>query len=211
MLRQFFLTIFSGFIMTCMAQLNPMQKKDAENVRQYIAEATRNTTAIQSEFVQEKELSVLSEKIISKGVFYFRKENQLRWEYITPFNYLIIINNDKLLVRDGNTENRVNIQSNKVFREINNIIIGAVQGTLLNDTKNFQSSLFDENSYYLCKLIPVNPKLKESLSEIWLYFNKTDYTVDKLDLRESSGDYTRITFIAKKLNPLLSDEKFSVR
>jgi len=211
MLRQFFLTIFSGFIMTCMAQLNPMQKKDAENVRQYIAEATRNTTAIQSEFVQEKELSVLSEKIISKGVFYFRKENQLRWEYITPFNYLIIINNDKLLVRDGNTENRVNIQSNKVFREINNIIIGAVQGTLLNDTKNFQSSLFDENSYYLCKLIPVNPKLKESLSEIWLNFNKTDYTVDKLDLRESSGDYTRITFIAKKLNPLLSDEKFSVR
>jgi len=211
MLRQFFLTIFSGFIMTCMAQLNPMQKKDAENVRQYIAEATRNTTAIQSEFVQEKELSVLSEKIISKGVFYFRKENQLRWEYITPFNYLIIINNGKLLVRDGNTENRVNIQSNKVFREINNIIIGAVQGTLLNDTKNFQSSLFDENSYYLCKLIPVNPKLKESLSEIWLYFNKTDYTVDKLDLRESSGDYTRITFIAKKLNPLLSDEKFSVR
>jgi len=211
MVRHLFIFIFSGLIMTGIAQHNPMQKKDAENVKQYITEATRNVTTIQSEFIQEKELSVLSEKIISKGIFYFKKEKQLRWEYLVPFKYLIIINKDKLLVRDDNSENRFNLQSNKVFREINNIIMGAIQGTLLDDTKNFQSSLFDENSCYLCKLVPINSKLKESLSEIWLYFNKNDYTVDKLDLRESSGDYTRITFVSKQINTPLPDEKFSVR
>jgi outer membrane lipoprotein-sorting protein len=211
MVRFLFIVILSGLMQAGMTQHNPMQKKDADRVKQYITEATNQVLTIQSEFIQEKEMSVLSEKIISKGIFYFKKEKQLRWEYLDPFKYLIVINNDKLLVRDDDSENRINLQTNKVFREINNIIVGAVQGTLLNDTKNFQSSLFDENSYYLCKLVPLNSKLKESLSEIWLYFNKNDYTVDKLDLRESSGDYTRITFVSKQLNPQLSDEKFFIR
>jgi len=211
MIKLLFTIIISGLMQAAIAQHNPMQKKDADRVKQYITEATIKITTIQSEFIQEKELSVLSEKIISKGIFYFKKERQLRWEYLDPFKYLIIINNDNLLVRDDNKENRFNLQSNKVFREINKIIMGAVQGTLMNDVKNFNSSIYDENSFYLCKLIPLNSKVKESISEIWLYFNKNDYTVDELELRESSGDYTRISFVSKQLNPPLSDEKFSVR
>lgn len=211
MVRLIFIILLNGFILNSEAQHNPMQQKDADKVKLYITEATGKVTAIQSEFIQEKELSVLSEKLISKGIFFFKREKKLRWEYLDPFNFLIIINNDNILIRDENKENRFNLQSNRVFREINNIIIGAVQGTLLNDSKNFQSSLFDQNSFYLCKLVPLNSKIKESLSEIWLYFNKNDYTVDKLDLRESSGDYTRISFVSKQLNPPLPDEKFSVR
>lgn len=211
MIRFIFIVIFSGLLLSVNAQRNPMQKKDAERVSNYILDATRKTTSIQSRFIQEKVLSVLSEKIISSGLFYFQREKKLRWEYIEPFKYLIVINNDNLLVRDDNKENRINLQSNKVFREVNNIILGTVQGTLLNDTKNFKASFFDENSYYLCKLVPLQAKLRESLNEIWIYFNKNDYTVDKVDLRESSGDYTRITFESKKLNLPVSDEIFSVR
>ncbi len=211
MIRFISIVIFSGLLLSVNAQRNPMQKKDAERVSNYILDATKKTTSIQSRFIQEKVLSVLSEKIISSGLFYFKREKKLRWEYIEPFKYLIVINNDNLLVRDDNKENRINLQSNKVFREVNNIIIGTVQGTLLNDTKNFQASFFDENSFYLCKLVPLQSKLRESLNEIWIYFNKIDYTVDKVDLRESSGDYTRITFESKKLNLPVSDEIFSVR
>jgi len=211
MIRCLFIILFSGLMLGGNSQHNPMPKKDAERVNYYILEATKKVITIQSEFVQEKVLSVLSEKIITKGMFYFKKEKKLRWEYIDPFKYLIIINNDNLLVRDDDKENRINLESNKVFREVNNIIMGTVQGTLLNDTKNFQASFFDENSYYLCKLVPLQSRLRESLSEIWLYFNKEDYSVDKLDLRESSGDYTRIIFKSKKLNLPLSDEIFSVR
>jgi outer membrane lipoprotein-sorting protein len=203
--------ILSGVVLSLQAQRTPLQKKDAGRVKEYITDASLKLTSIRSDFTQEKELSVLSEKIISKGKFYFKKEKQLRWEYTDPFKYLIIINNDQLLVRDDNRENRISLQSNRVFREVNNIIMGAVGGTLLSDTKNFQATLFDENSCYLCILVPLSSKLKESLSEIWLYFNKNDYTVDKLDLRETSGDYTRIRFTGKQLNTVISDENFSVR
>ena len=193
------------------AQHTPLQKKDAERITRYITDASLGITTIRSDFTQEKEVSVLSEKIVSKGKFFFKKEKLLRWEYTDPFKYLIIINNDQLLVRDDNRENRISLQSNKVFREVNNIIMGAVRGTLLADTKNFKATLFDDNAAYLCILVPLSPRLKEALSEIWLWFNKNDYTVDKLDLRETSGDYTRIRFSGKQLNTVISDENFTVR
>jgi outer membrane lipoprotein-sorting protein len=203
--------ILAAVVSTLCAQRTALTKSDAARITSYITAASLGTNSIRSDFTQEKELSILSEKIISKGRFYFRKEKLLRWEYTDPFKYLIIINNDQLLVRDESKDNRVNLQTNKVFREVNQIIMGAVRGTLLTDTKNFKASLFDDNSSYLCILVPLNSKLKESLSEIWLWFNKNDYTVDKVDLREASGDYTRIRFTGKQLNTVIGDENFSLR
>ncbi len=167
-------------------------------IKQKVQETARKTATIESDFVQEKEMSVLSEKIISKGKFYFKKEKRLRWEYTAPFPYMIIINNDQMYVKDDNTENRVNMQTNKVFRDINNIILGAVQGTLLSDQKNFQSAFSDSRTYYVVKIVPQSAKIKESLNEIILYFNKNDYSVERLLMREASGDYTRIDFKEKK-------------
>src|SRR6476620_6754715 len=60
--------------------------------------AAQRTSIINSDFVQEKNLSMLSEKITSKGKFWFKKESQVRMEYTSPFQYLMIINKDKVFV-----------------------------------------------------------------------------------------------------------------
>ena len=192
------------------AQPKPLSQADANTVRKIIAEAAKATNSVESQFTQTKELSVIKEKIVSKGIFYFKKEKLLRWEYTTPFPYLIIFNNEKIYIKDEDKENHISLQSNKVFRDVNNILIGAVQGTLLSDTKNFQCSIFDLLDQYQAALIPQNLKIKETLSEIILYFNKSDFTVDKLVMREVSGDYTSIEFGSKKINQNIPDAKFSI-
>ena len=193
------------------AQNRPLTLKESENFRNKVQETTRKTTSIESDFTQEKEMSMMAEKITSTGKFYFRKEKMLRWEYMKPFPYLIIISNDVMYVVDDNKENKINLQSNKVFREINNIILGAVQGTLLNDQKNFKTTLSDNHTYYLAALFPQSSNLRETLREIDIYFNKTDYSVEQLIMHEASGDYTKITFTSKKMNQPISDEKFLPR
>jgi len=200
------ISCFSGIAQQ--QQLIPL--KEAELIRQKVEEAAKHTLTIQSEFIQTKEMSVLAEKIVSQGKFYFKKEKKLRWEYTSPFPYRIILNNDRMLVKDDNAENAVNIQSNKVYREINGVILGAIQGTLLSDRKKFQAAFSDARTCYAVKLTPQSPKLKESISEIVLYFNKTDYTVDRLVMREVSGDYTRIEFKEKKINQPIADENFFI-
>ncbi|MEI7490968.1 MAG: outer membrane lipoprotein carrier protein LolA [Bacteroidota bacterium] len=205
-----FTMVFQGVCMLLHAQTKPLSPTDATDVRKRISEAAKQTVSLEAQFIQTKELSVIKEKIISKGNFYFKKEKLLRWEYTEPFPYLIIFNNDKVYVKDEDKENHINLQSNKVFREVNNVLIGAVQGSLLSDTKNFECSISDLRDQYQATMVPVSARIKETLSEIILYFNKSDYTVDKLIMREVSGDYTRIEFSGKKINQNVPDAKFNI-
>jgi len=97
------------------------------------AASTQKTLSIKSDFVQEKNLSMLSEKITSKGKFWFKKVSQVRMEYYQPYQYLMILNKDKVFIRDGQKENKISTRSNKLFQQINKIMIDCMQGTALNN------------------------------------------------------------------------------
>ncbi len=80
--------------------------------------AAQKTLSIKSDFVQEKNMSMLSEKITSKGKFWFKKENKVRMEYTQPYQYLMIMNKDKVFMKDGKKENKISARSNKLFQSI---------------------------------------------------------------------------------------------
>jgi outer membrane lipoprotein-sorting protein len=182
--------------------------KNPAGFKQKFAEATRNTQTIEASFIQEKNLSVLSEKIITRGRFLFKKEKKLRWEYTEPFHYLIILNNGTMFIQDEEKQSRIDIRNNKMFAEINSIIMGCVQGNLFNDEKKFLPAFYENSGSFLVKLKPLASNLKEYLSEISIWFDKNDLSVTRLEMHEPSGDYTKIDFSKKKINTNLPDEKF---
>ena len=184
------------------------EMKNPAVFKQKFSEATGKTQTIEASFIQVKSLSVISEKIITKGRFLFKKEKKLRWEYTDPFHYLIIINNETMFVQDEEKKIRVDIRANKMFAEINSIIIGCIQGNLFNDEKKFLSSFFENRNSYMVKLKPLASNLKDYLSEIRIFFDKNDFTVTRLEMHEPSGDYTNIDFSVEKINTNLPDEKF---
>ena len=190
------------------AQSRPMTDAASNGFKNSIRKAAASTQTISSEFKQEKEMNILSEKIVSRGIFYFKKERQLRWEYKAPYAYTIVIRNDQIFIRDEGKVTSFNTQSNKVFSEINRIIIGSIRGTLLDDEKNFSSTCFETPDAYLVRLKPLASSLKQSLSEIAIYFNRKDFSVDQLEMTESTGDVTKINFLNKKINQPVADEKF---
>ncbi len=195
----------------CISQEKFIEMKKTDEFRHQLGQATKQVSSVTSNFIQEKNLSVISEKIISKGNFLFKKEKKLRWEYTDPFTYLIIFRDDKIFIKDETKANQFDVHSNKLFAEINRIMIGSIQGTLLSDDKNFKPAYFESSRNFLVKLKPVLPGLKQFLDEIWIYFDKLDYTVSRLEMRESSGDYTKIDFLEKKLNEPIPDEKFNFK
>src|SRR5882672_833749 len=73
---------------------------NATAFKEQFAASSQKTNTIQSDFIQEKNLSMLSEKIVSKGKFWFKKENFVRMEYNQPFKYLMILNNGKVYITD---------------------------------------------------------------------------------------------------------------
>jgi outer membrane lipoprotein-sorting protein len=192
------------------AQEKPLDEATIVSLKSHVKEAAQNTLTISSDFIQEKEMGMIAEKIISRGKFCFKKEKMLRWEYQQPFSYIIVINNDRISVKDENKVNQFNVQSNTVFMEINRVILGSIQGTLLSDEQNFKATFSGNSTSWIVKLKTLAPKLKESLSEIVIYFDRTDYTVNRLDMNEPGGDCTTIRFTARKFNQPIADEKFQL-
>jgi len=184
---------------------------DIAGFKSKLEEMSKSTESIASDFVQEKNLVVLSEKIISKGVFFFRKENNIRWEYTQPYRYLIIISNGQLFTRDDRNQKLYEIESNRMFGEMNRFISGCIQGDILRNDKDYSIEYFENSNQYFVKLIPRAEKMKEMLNEVQIWFDRKDLTVSGLKMVESGQDYTKIDFINKKLNTDIPLEKFSFK
>jgi outer membrane lipoprotein-sorting protein len=201
-----------GFlIMPVNAQDTYKSMINMEAFKAKLASMSGSVQSIVSDFVQEKNLSVLSEKIISKGQFYFKKQNNIRWEYTEPYRYLIIISNNQLYTRDDKNQKQFDIQSSSMFQEMNRFITGCVQGEILKNDKDFTITYFENSKFYYVRLIPKNEKMKQMLNEVQIYFDRNDLTVSSLKMIESGEDYTRITFNNKKLNIDIPIEKFTFR
>ena len=172
--------------------------------------ATQKTTSIRSDFTQEKNLSMLSEKITSKGNFWFKKDSRVRMEYNQPFKYLMILNKDKVYVKDGQKESKVSTKSNKMFQQINKIMIDCMQGTMLANT-DFKTRVFENKNSLLIELTPVTKGLKELFKSINVIVDKKDYSVASIQMLEISGDNTTMRFTNKELNASIADNLFDIK
>ena len=183
---------------------------DAANFKSQFAATSQKINTIKSDFVQEKNLSMLSEKIISKGKFWFKKDNLVRMQYTSPFEYLMIINKDKVYIKDGQKQNTISTKSNKLFQQINKITVDCVQGNVLNNS-DFKIRVFESKQNYLVELTPVAKGLKDFFKTINVTIEKKDYTVASIDMTENGGDNTLIRFSNKESNANIPDTLFTIQ
>lgn len=180
---------------------------DTKKLNSEIALFSRNTTSITANFTQVKEMSFMEEKVTSSGKFYFRNDNNVRWEYTEPFRYAIIVSGERIRIIDEGEQKDIDAGSSRMFREVSQVMTGMVNGTLLTDGR-FAVSWLEEGDYYRAELVPVSGAMKDYLSAIELKLNKTDYSAEELKMVEKSGDYTIITFKNKKINATIPPEIF---
>ncbi len=183
---------------------------DLAKFKEQFTVIAKKTETIKSDFTQEKNLSMLSEKIISKGKFWFKKENLLRMEYSKPFEYLMILNKDNMYIKDGQKESKVAVKSNKIFQQINKITVDCVQGTVFNNP-DFVTKAYESKGSYLIEMSPVGKTLKEFFKSIDVIIDKKDYSVTTIEMNENSGDNTIIRFTNRELNTPIPDALFAIK
>jgi outer membrane lipoprotein-sorting protein len=183
---------------------------DLSKFKANFAAAAQKTNSIKADFVQDKNLSMLSEKITSKGNFWFKKDSRVRMEYTSPFKYLMILNKDKAYVKDGAKESKVSTKSNKMFQQINKIMIDCMQGTTL-DNNDFKTRVFENKTSALVELTPVAKGMKEMFKLINVIVDKKDFSVLSIQMQELSGDNTIMRFTNKELNASITDTLFDIK
>lgn len=179
-----------------------------DDLQKEMVSKTADISTISCDFVQNKHMEYLDAQITSKGKLFFDKKNRLRWEYVDPFSYLITINKGKFTINTDGQVSEYDIESNKVFSKISELIISSVNGSIFTDSK-FNVEAFIDGNEYLIFLEPNVPELKEVISKIKMFVDKNDFSVNKVVMYEKEDNYTEINFINKKFNEVLSDSIFA--
>jgi len=183
---------------------------DIDLLKNKIRESSVQTQSISSDFTQEKHLTMMEEVLVSQGRFLFKKENKVRWEYFEPIVYAIIINQNRFIINNDGKISEFDTESNKLFKEINNMIVMAIQGNFV-DNPEFQASFYQSEQKYLAILTPQNELLSNILTGIEIYFSKPDVAVSEVKFIEPGDDFTKITFINRKANIEIDDEEFNAQ
>lgn len=182
---------------------------DTNDFRNQFIKTVQEITTIKSDFIQEKNLSMLSEKISSTGIFWFKKENMLRMEYLKPFQYLMIINKNNVMLKDAEKTNIISIRSNKLFQQISQIMLDCVQGTVLINPK-YKIIIFENKTNWMIEMDPFEKGLKDFFKTINIIIDKKDYSVTSVNMVELTGDNTLIRFKNREVNIEIPDAVFSV-
>lgn len=211
-MRKVFFTIVSMSI-GMMAVAQPKGFRAVQNIPAFQQSLAKNTAAIQtiqSDFVQVKHLSLLADKITSKGKFYYRKEDKVRIEYTTPFTYLLVMNAGQVMVKDEQKTSKINTRNSKTMQSVNRIMIDCMRGSVFTNT-DFKVTAYENGSNYLLSLAPANDAMKKMFRQIDVYLAKSSFDVDRLTMTEQSGDYTDMDFTKTQHNVALNDALFKVR
>lgn len=194
--------------LSAQSEFKPL-KNEADFTKRF-SEASAKINTIKSDFIQEKHLSMLEEKIVSKGIFWFKKEQKVRMEYLSPTKYLIVMNDKTFRIKDTSGDKKMATGGNKLFQQISQITADCIRGNVLNN-KDFETVIMENSKLYKIEMKPHSKQMKTYFSSIHLMINKSDLDVASIIMNEPSGDFTKLSFQNKLLNSTLSDEVFSVK
>lgn len=186
------------------AQQEPLN--NPEEFTEKLKQASISNNSIKADFVEQRFISALKEPQTSFGIFYYKKENKLRWEKTKPTSYVFISENNKVRVKENNHEKDVS-SYNQVVGRIKDLMLTLVNGDFSNG-KQFDPQYFQTKSEYIVKLKPRNKRMSNAFDYIQLSFNKKNLLLEELAFYEKSGDRNIMKFSNQMVNTELSDSLF---
>lgn len=198
-------------IMCLLALAGAAQTPQERQAIQQVSRAAAAMKTMQADFVQTKHLRMLGEKMVSRGRMCYQQSDRLRWEYTKPYAYTFILNGNSVMMSKGGHRDVVDVNRNKVFREIARMMMSSVVGTCLTDSRNFKVSMTVDKQTYTATLLPQKKDVKAMFTRIVLVFNRRTSVVSKVTMYEKNGDRTEITLDNVRTGAAVSPTEFTIK
>ena len=186
------------------------QSINETEVIQEISSVAASIKTLKCDFIQTKNLKMLGDKLLSKGVMYCSQPNHLRWEYLSPYTYTFILNNTQVLLKKGNRNDIIDVNQNRMFKEIARIMMNCVLGKCLTDKKDFKVSISGLDNFYIVTLIPQKKEMKQTFTKIVLHYNRECSMIVKVSMYEKNGDTTLIELMNINKNKAIEASVYDV-
>lgn len=186
------------------------QSFSQEGAIQEICDAAAAVKTLQCNFTQTKSLKMLDDEMVSHGVLYCKQPDQLRWEYTSPYSYIFILNGTKVSIKKGDRSDVIDVNQNKLFKEIARIMMNSVLGKSLSDKKSFKTSVTLSGDAYVTTLLPLKREMKDMFTKIVLYYDRKAKVINRVLLYEKNGDSTNIVLSEIKKNNSINATVFQI-
>jgi len=173
-----------------------------------IRSGAEKITSLRADFVQEKHLKILVRPLVSKGLFYYRSPDSIRWEYRTPVRSILLVKSGQVKryveTTDGLTEDRsaaLKPVMQFVFQEISLWITGR-----FDDDPVFNVKL--ENNRRIL-LVPKDNSFSAMIERIELIFSERPGIIDSIIIYEGDDSFSRLKFTNVTINGRIDETIFS--
>jgi len=163
--------------------------------------------AVKGDIKQEKAFAFLTEKLVSEGVFFYQKESKLRWEFKEPIEYIILINENSMRLKEEGEEKKYK-GMNQILRQVKEIILGCIDGSIMSNS-NYKTAFSTDGKSIRIQLQPKAKNLKEFIKQIDVEFLKEGSVLKKVTLTDPSEDRTDIKFSNVVVNQKVDEGAFT--
>ena len=176
-----------------------------------IRKAAATVKTIETSFVQTKTLKILTKPLVSRGVMAYRRPDDLRWEYQSPLQTLLVVRhgNAQRLLKHGGAW----VADSSAKLEAMKIVLGEISLWLEGNfgaSKTFKPELraAQAGKPAHVELVPIDPSLAKIISSIDITFAERPGTVSAIDIHEGSEGTTHIAFEGSRMDGDIPDQRF---
>lgn len=198
-----FIFVFSFFLPFASIEA---QTLTVDEVVQRIRESREKTKDFSADLLQEKKISLLKEKVISKGRIRFKKPDRISIEFFHPETSQMVYDGKTFLLyfKEEKIAERYQVQGNPV-----------VEKYMLFSKDPFQEKLaqwriVEDRETVLA--LEILPKVKDPLfvkTRMWI--SKKNWIITGMEMVEKNGDTTTLRYSNMRVDMGLADSDFEIR
>ncbi len=186
----------------------PLSEAQSNEIMASLTKTASSMQTMQCRFVQSKTMSMLAEPSVSEGKMYFASPDRLRWEYVKPYAFALVVNGERIVkVTDGQAE-ALDGNSGRMYQGITSMIMSSASGKKLFDATTFDIVLYDDGAYWKAEMTPKRRDMKRMFSHLVVHFDKKTQVSDHGEFLDPKGDNTVIRFEEIRLNEKIGEEQF---
>jgi outer membrane lipoprotein-sorting protein len=203
------LCISSG-ILGDQAETRAEEQRNTARIFSEIAGSVSKVQTFTCNFIQEKHLSMLNNVLTSKGRFFYKREDKLRWEFNEPIASGFAVNGEKAFrwKEDSERTQKFHVQQVPFIKVFTDQVFSWANADFKKLEKRYRIQVVNDEPADL-KLFPKSSQEKEYLSHIRIVFALDASHVKMVEVHETDGDFTLIRFLKMVINKPLPDGLFN--
>lgn len=193
--------------------LHEIYSDEKQEILKRINAFQKSIHSIRSTVDQEKQLSVMKEKIRVEGTVIMAKPNMLRWETVKPQKSITVIDGSTMTVfyPDEKEAQVYPLSENFMARNTMNFFTTALGGDVSEMEKRFAVNMYRKDSEIFFKLTPLSKIVGRYLSSLIICYDEPTGLPKGFEVTTTKGDRTVTTLADIKSNYETDPEVFRIK